>query len=130
MITEDTYKKALSRVSEAEAANRESSPDDETIGISTNLGRIEIDCATIFPALKIFQPGAPLHEDLVKITKAYAFYRSGFAYIQGAHAVAATFVINMTPFTAFVALANALNRPLPMAFLSGDQMAVWFSTVN
>lgn len=65
-----------------------------------------------------------MHDDLVRLTKAYSFYRSGFAYIPGAHAVAATFLVNLSPFNAFVALANSLNRYLPLAFLNGDQMEV------
>ena len=125
MITEDTYRKALSQVSDAERPSQESSSDDDVDAISALFRKITHDCATVFPELKIFQPGGPLFDDLVKVTKAYAFYRSGFAYIPGAHAVAATFLVNLDPFSTFVALANSLNRPLPLAFLSGDRMAVF-----
>jgi Rab-GTPase-TBC domain len=124
MISEDTYKKALSRVLDAERAIREASPDDDVDAVSTIFRRIQEDCSTVFPALKIFQPGGPLHDDLINITKAYDFYRSGYTYIPGPHAVAATFLVNLDPFTTFVASANALNRPLPLAFLSGGPMAV------
>ena len=127
MITEDTYQKAFSRISDAERSTQESSSDDDVDAISTLFRKITYDCATVFPGLKIFQPGGPLYDDLVKITKAYACYRSGFTYIPGAHAVAATFLVNLDPFSTFVALANSLNRPLPLAFLAGDQMAVFLS---
>lgn len=125
MITEDTYKRALSRVSDAERAIRESSPDDDIDAVSAVFRRIQKDCSMVFPSLKIFEPGGPLYDDLVDVTKAYSFYHSGFAYIPGAHAVAATFLVNLNPFTTFIVLANALNRPLPLAFLSGGQMAVF-----
>jgi hypothetical protein len=125
MITEDTYRKAFSRVLDAERSTQESSSDDDVDAISTLFRKITHDCATIFPNLKIFQPGGPLYDDLVKVAKAYACYRSGFVYIPGAHAVAATFLVNLDPFSTFVALANSLNRPLPHAFLTGDQMAVF-----
>ena len=125
MITEDTYRKAFSRVSDAERSTQESSPDDDAEAISTLFRKITYDCATVFPGLKIFQPGGPLYDDLVKVAKAYACYRSGFAYIPGAHAVAATFLVNLDPFSTFVALANSLNRPLPLAFLNADTMAVF-----
>lgn len=123
-ITEDTYKKAVARVSDAERAISESSPDDETEAIATVFRRIELDCASIFQELKIFQPGAPLYDDLVQVTKAYTLYRSNSMHIPGAHAVAATFLINLNPFQSFSNVANALNRSLPHAFLSGDSMAV------
>lgn len=125
MITEDTYKKALAQVADAERAIKESSPDDDVDAISALFRKITHDCATVFPNLKIFQLGGPLHDDLVKITKAYAFYRSEFSYIPGAHAVAATFLVNLDPFSTFIAMANSLNRPLPLAFLSGNQMIVF-----
>lgn len=124
MITKDTYKKALSRVSDAECAIRESSPDEDADAVSTIFRRIQQDSSNIFPNLKIFHPGGPLYDDLLNVTKSYTFYRSGIAYIPGAHAVAATLLVNLDPFTSFVAMANALNRPLPLAFLNGGQMAV------
>ena len=124
MITEETYNKALARVHEAECAIREPSSDDEIEAISIVFQRIEQDCATVFGSLKIFQPGGPLYDDLVKVSKAYSFYRSAFGYILGSQAVAATLLVNLSPFATFVALANALNRPLPLAFLNNDQMAV------
>jgi len=115
----------VKRVSDAERTIRESSPDDDVDAISNVFRRIEQDCSGVFPDLKIFQPGGPMYDDLVRVTKAYAFYRSGFAYFPGSHAVAATFLVNLSPFNAFVALANSLNRFLPLAFLSGDQMTVY-----
>jgi hypothetical protein len=124
LITEETYNKVVKRVSEAERTIRESSPDDDMDAISSVFRRIEQDCSRVFPDLKIFQPGGPMYDDLVRVTKAYAFYRSGFAYIPGSHAVAATFLVNLSPFNAFIALTNSLNRFLPLAFLSGDQMTV------
>jgi Rab-GTPase-TBC domain len=124
IITEETFNKVLSRVSDAERAIRESSPDDEIDAVATLFRRIELDCAAVFENLKIFRPGGPLYNDLVKITKAFSLYRSNFRYIQGSHAVAAAFLINLSPSISFIALANSLNRPLPLAFLSGDGMAV------
>ena len=124
MITQDTYRKALARVADADYAIAQSFQDDDVDAVATLFSRIEKDCASIFPDLKIFQPGGPLSDDLVNVTKAYSFYRSGFAYIAGSHAVAATLLINLDSYNAFVALANALNRPLALAFLSGDEMAV------
>jgi hypothetical protein len=124
MITEGTYNKALSRVNDAEKSISESSQDEDLEVVSGIFRNIEEDCSTIFKSLKIFQPGGPLYDDLLIVTKAYSFYRSGFGHIPGAHAVAATFLVNLSPFNTFVMLANLLNRPLPLAFLANDQMAV------
>jgi hypothetical protein len=128
-VTEDTYNRVLGRVSDTERSIRESTPDDELDGLSSLFRRIQRDCASVFQDLKIFQPGGPLYDDLISVTKAYAFYRSDFGYIRGTHAVAATLLVNLDPFATFVVLANSLNRPLPLAFLSNDQMAV-FSLLN
>jgi len=124
MITEDTYQKAMARVSDADHAISQTFQDDDVDAVAILFARIERDCASVFPELKIFQSGGPLFDDLVNVTKAYSFYRSGFAYIAGSHAVAATLLVNLDPFNTFIALANALNRPLAVAFLSGDEMAV------
>jgi hypothetical protein len=104
---------------------RETSPDDEMDGIATIFRRIERDASTVFQDLKIFHRGGPLYDDLITVTKAYAFYRSDFGYVRGTHAVAATFLINLSPFASFVAIVNSLNRPLPLAFLTDDTMAVF-----
>ncbi len=109
---------------DAEQASRESSLDDEVNNFAVLFRRIERDSASTFRDLKIFQLGGPLYGDLVSVTKAYAFYRSDIGYIRGTHAMAATFLVNLNPFKSFVALANALNRPLPLAFLTKDPMAV------
>jgi len=124
MITEDTYRKAMARVSDANYAISQTFQDDDVDAVASLFGRIERDCASVLPELKLFQPAGPLFDDLVNLTKAYSFYRSGFAYIAGSHAIAATLLVNLDPFNAFIALANALNRPLALAFLSGDEMAV------
>ena len=123
-VTEDTFNRALGRVSDAERSIRESTPDDELDTLSSLFRRIHRDCASIFQDLKIFQPAGPLYNDLVSVTKAYAFYRSDFGYIRGTHAVAATLLVNLGLFETFVVLANSLNRSLPLAFLANDQMAV------
>lgn len=112
---------------DAEQVLRDSSLDDEAHNFAILFRRIERDSASIFRDLKIFQLGGPLYEDLVSVTKAYAFYRSDIGYFRGTHAMAATFLVNLSPFKSFVALANALNRPLPLAFLTKDPMAVHHS---
>jgi hypothetical protein len=52
-------------------------------------------------------------------------YRSDVGYIHGLHTIAALLVLQFpTPASAFLAMANALNRPLPVAFLTWDRGAM------
>ncbi|RMZ79164.1 hypothetical protein DV738_g3553, partial [Chaetothyriales sp. CBS 135597] len=81
---------------------------------------IERDAETAFPELGLFQRNAPLWQALIDVCKAYACYRSEIGYVYGLQLVAALILLQ-TPSTAdaFVLLANALNRPAPLAFQSG-----------
>jgi len=110
----------------AEIAVREPPGADEidVEALSGLFRRIVEDTAFVFPELKLFQWEGPMHQDLVSVTKAYTFYRSDHGYTPQIQSVAAAFLINLTPFESFVALGNMLNRPLPLAFMSNDAMAV------
>ncbi|CAK7199335.1 hypothetical protein SEUCBS139899_002013 [Sporothrix eucalyptigena] len=71
--------------------------------------------------LKIFQAGAPLHQGLMDVLMAYSMYRSDIGYITGCNTIAALLLLNLPgPASAFVALANLLNRPLPLSFYAAD----------
>ncbi|KAK0712879.1 rab-GTPase-TBC domain-containing protein [Lasiosphaeria miniovina] len=74
-----------------------------------------------WPDLRIFQSGGPLHQGLVDILSAYAMYRSDIGYVPGCNTIAALLLINLpTPTDAFIALANILNRSLPLSFFASD----------
>jgi len=103
---------------------QDSPHDDETDALSVIFRHIEQDAGSVFPDLKIFQPNGPLHDDLVMLTKAYAFYRSDQGYLFGTHSVGATLLMNLNPFESFVALVNVFNRPLPLSFLIRDAISV------
>ncbi|CAK7246009.1 MAG: hypothetical protein STHCBS139747_007630 [Sporothrix thermara] len=71
--------------------------------------------------LKIFQAGAPLHQGLMDVLMAYSMYRSDIGYVTGCNTIAALLLLNLPgPASAFVALANLLNRPLPLSFYAAD----------
>ncbi|KAJ8123431.1 hypothetical protein O1611_g9593 [Lasiodiplodia mahajangana] len=77
-----------------------------------------------WPELKIFQAGAPLHQSVIDVLRAYSMYRSDIGYITGCHTIAALLLLNLdTAASAFIALANVLNRSLPLSFYAGDQGA-------
>ena len=66
-----------------------------------------------------------LRKCLSDVLKAYMTYRSDVGYVYGTHLVAGMLMAYLpSPSAAFVALANLLNRPLPLAFLVHDQSAM------
>lgn len=74
--------------------------------------------------LRIFQDGGPLHDALVDVLSAYAMYRVDIGYVPGCNTIAALLLLNLPDAaTAFVALANILNRPLPLSFQTSDATA-------
>lgn len=74
--------------------------------------------------LRIFQEGGPLHTALVDVLSAYAMYRVDIGYVPGCNTIAALLLLNLPdPETAFVALANILNRSLPLSFQTSDATA-------
>ncbi|KAF5865473.1 hypothetical protein ETB97_003731 [Aspergillus alliaceus] len=123
-LSEETYKKALQR-----AKDVLSRPDSDA-GESNKRMRewfeaIEADASKAFPELRLFQEGGPLRETLIDVLQAYSMYRSDVGYINGLHTIAALLVLQFpTPSSAFLAMANALNRSLPVAFLTLDRGAI------
>lgn len=103
---------------------------------------IQRDVRVTFPELKIFQASGPLHGDLVDVLMAYSMYRSDVGYSHGTHVSSCRTVIVPTDqltscqliaallslilpdaTSVFLTLCNLLNRPLPLAFLTGDPSA-------
>ncbi|RAL15600.1 putative TBC domain protein [Aspergillus homomorphus CBS 101889] len=123
-LSEETYNKALQRAKDLRAR-----PDSDTGESNKRMrewfGTIEQDVSKAFPDLKLFQPGGPLRETLIDVLEAYSMYRSDVGYVSGLHTIAALLVLQFpSPSTAFLAMANALNRPLPVAFLTLDRGAI------
>ncbi|KAL8757566.1 MAG: hypothetical protein Q9199_002137, partial [Rusavskia elegans] len=122
-LSENTYTKALQRARDTEvriAASR----GDELPKEKAWFDAIRRDAAVTFPELKLFQPRGPLHGGLIDVLMAYSMYRSDVGYSHGTHLLGALLLLNLpSGAAAFVSLANLLNRPLPLAFLTGDPAA-------
>ncbi|KAF3481825.1 telomerase reverse transcriptase [Arthroderma uncinatum] len=115
-LTSDSFTKALERAEQLRGKS-----GDGFKWAHERFGAIRRDAASAFPALNVFAEGAPLHESLVQVLDAYAMYRSDVGYIHGIHTIAAILLLQLhTPSSAFLTLANALNRPLALAFLTSD----------
>ncbi|KAI9374346.1 hypothetical protein BJX61DRAFT_532458 [Aspergillus egyptiacus] len=123
-LTEETYNKALKRAKDVRARS-ESDSGESSKKMVEWFEAIQCDVSKAFPDLNLFQEGGPLRETLVDVLEAYSMYRSDVGYISGLHTIAALLVLQFpTPSSAFLAMANALNRPLPVAFLTMDRGAI------
>ncbi|KAL9124189.1 MAG: hypothetical protein Q9217_006455 [Psora testacea] len=120
-LTEVTYKTALHRAKTMEAEIARDGGGQHHRKEKAWFDAIHRDVKHTLPKINIFQPGAPLHNDLVDVLMAYSMYRSDVGYCHGTHLIAAFLSLTMaTPGQTFLTLSNLLNRPLPLAFLTGD----------
>ena len=121
-LSGQSYAAALRRAKDAEKASKRdgASMDERQRRHGDWFRAMKRDIRVTFPELRIFQVGGPLHDGLLDVLMAYAFYRSDVGYIHGTHLMTALLLLNLQPAAAFLTLANLLNRPLPLAFLTAD----------
>ncbi|KAK1143636.1 hypothetical protein N8T08_006246 [Aspergillus melleus] len=123
-LSEETYKKALQRAKDVRARAAGDSGESNK-RMREWFDTIEADVSKAFPDLNLFQEGGPLRDTLIDVLEAYSMYRSDVGYISGLHTIAALLVLQFpSPASAFLAMANALNRPLAVAFLTLDRGAI------
>ncbi|PYH96900.1 hypothetical protein BO71DRAFT_319881 [Aspergillus ellipticus CBS 707.79] len=123
-LSEDTFKKALQRAKDVRS-RPEGDSGESNKRMREWFDTIDADVSKAFPDLNLFQAGGPLRDTLIDVLQAYSMYRSDVGYISGLHTIAALLVLQFpSPSSAFLAMANALNRPLPVAFLTLDRGAI------
>ncbi|OJJ02523.1 hypothetical protein ASPVEDRAFT_29097 [Aspergillus versicolor CBS 583.65] len=123
-LSDESFNKALKRAKDARAKS-EGDSGESNKRLMEWFDLIQNDVSNAFPELNLFQEGGPLRETLVDVLEAYSMYRSDVGYMRGLHTIAALLVLQFpTPSSAFCAMANALNRPLPVAFMTMDRGAV------
>lgn len=123
-LTEETFTKALQRAKDLRSKTN-AEPGENNKRMLECFEAIDADVSKAFPDLNLFQEGGPLRDTLIDLLQAYCMYRSDVGYIHGLHTIAALLVLQFpTPSSAFLAMANALNRPLPVAFLTWDRGAM------
>ncbi|EEH04419.1 TBC1 domain family member 14 [Histoplasma capsulatum G186AR] len=119
-LTEETYVKALERAKDIQITIDDNA-NDTNERMKEWFAAIRRDASTVFPDLHLFGEDGPLRENLINVLDAYSMYRSDVGYLYGIHTIAALLLLNLpTPAAAFQTLANALNKPLPLAFLTAD----------
>ncbi|KAF4457052.1 hypothetical protein F53441_967 [Fusarium austroafricanum] len=121
-LSETSFKAALARAQEIEARVKDDKGDAEDVRKAKWLQDIRKDAAqNTWRDLRIFEVEGPLHQSLVDVLSAYTMYRSDIGYVRGCNTIAALLLLNLpNAASAFVALANVLNRPLPLSFYTGD----------
>eukprot|EP01117_Protostelium_nocturnum_P016035 TRINITY_DN6276_c0_g1_i3.p1 TRINITY_DN6276_c0_g1~~TRINITY_DN6276_c0_g1_i3.p1 ORF type:complete len:506 (+),score=147.82 TRINITY_DN6276_c0_g1_i3:287-1804(+) len=104
------------------------------LGREDTVDLIHLDLPRTFPALSIFQPDGPCHNQLKEVLEAYVCYRPDIGYVQGMSYIAAVLLLNLDTFPAFKVLANILNKPLHLTFFRMTQKEVesymnWFDSL-
>ncbi|RCI09084.1 hypothetical protein L249_5124 [Ophiocordyceps polyrhachis-furcata BCC 54312] len=124
-LTAAAFHTALSRAHDVQTRVEMDRGDAEDARRAKWFDRIRRDAGEgTWTELRIFQPGGPLHRALVDVLSAYAMYRNDIGYVAGSNAIAALLLLNLPDAeTSFIALANMLNRSLPLSFYTSDQGA-------
>lgn len=124
-LTAESYNNALTRAQDVEQRVKEDKGDAEDARMVKWFDHIRRDAGeNTWVDLRIFQAGGPLHDALVDVLSAYAMYRVDIGYAPGCNTIAALMLLNLPDAeTAFIALANVLNRPLPLSFYTSDSTA-------
>ncbi|KAJ5902254.1 hypothetical protein N7495_002782 [Penicillium taxi] len=122
-LTDETFTKALQRAKQLRSKTDAESESNKRM--LECFDAIDVDAEHAFPDLNLFGKGGPLRDILIDVLQAYSMYRSDVGYVHGLHTIAALLVLQFpTPSSAFLAMANVLNRPLPVAFLTWDRGAM------
>ena len=81
-LSESSYSIALARAKESEAKAEESHAAQRMKELDS-FKNIRRDISNTWPALNLFQLGAPLHQPTIDVLMAYSMYRSDTGYISG-----------------------------------------------
>ncbi|KAF4982311.1 hypothetical protein FZEAL_2040 [Fusarium zealandicum] len=121
-LSEASFQAALARAKEVDARVNEDKGSAEDVRRAKWFQEIRRDAdENTWEDLRLFEVDGPLHQGLVDVLSAYAMYRSDIGYVSGCNTIAALLLLNLPDAgSAFVALANVLNRPLPLSFYACD----------
>lgn len=121
-ITQSTYNQALNHGKELQAKIQSGADLDETeTSFKAMLELLQKDTCSALPELGLYGVNGPMHTQLTEILLAFACYRTDIGYKSGMHELAATLLLNLTPFDSFVALAGMLNHSLCQAIYLRDE---------
>ncbi|BGP30825.1 hypothetical protein JCM10296v2_002582 [Rhodotorula toruloides] len=108
-------KNELSKASERVRALREAGKFEEVERAAKE------DVERVLPALKLFQEGRVMHEDLMEVLLAWSVHEKVTPrYARGLAFPAALLILNMSPAEAFVCLVNLVQKSFLRSFYSSD----------
>ncbi|KAJ2969172.1 hypothetical protein NQ176_g8810 [Zarea fungicola] len=124
-LTPASFKAALGRAHDVERRIKQGQAEEGDVAKAQWFEEIRQSASeSTWTELRIFQEGGPLHTALVDVLSAYSMYRVDTGYVAGCNTIAALLLLNLPDSeTAFIALANILNRPLPLSFQTSDATA-------
>ncbi|KJZ80093.1 hypothetical protein HIM_00807 [Hirsutella minnesotensis 3608] len=124
-LSRSTFETALARAHDVESRVKADKGDAQDVKMAKWFEQIRKDAGeSTWKELRIFEVGGPLHQSLVDVLSAYAMYRNDIGYVSGCNTIAALLLLNLPDVeTSFIALANILNRALPLSFLTSDRGA-------
>ncbi len=124
-LSDSSFEAALNHATSFEEKIAQMTPDDRTQSNEAAwFAAIVRDVPITCPELCEAEKRAPFETALRDVLKAYAMHRRDIGYVYGTHLVAGMLCLHLRPADAFVSLANMLNRPLPLAFLVHDVVAM------
>jgi hypothetical protein len=124
-LSESSFDAALKRATELEEKLAQMSAEERSpVPEAAWLDAIARDVPLACPELTAPEKRAPFQNALRDVLKAYSMYRQDVGYVYGTHLVAGILCLHLRPVDAWIALANLLNRPLPLAFLVHDTKAM------
>ncbi|KAI5296632.1 hypothetical protein KEM52_005214 [Ascosphaera acerosa] len=146
-VTSDDESSLSSSTTSTSAPAASAAPTDTQQQMDAWFTAIREDASLAFPELHLFAENGPLRSNLIDVLDAYAMYRNDVGYVYGLHVsrrctirtivtrglpltpviqtIAALLLLNLPDApSAFITMANALNRPLPLAFLTHDPGAI------
>lgn len=120
-LTGVSYDKALQRARDVQKTLAEGRAEERYRKERIWFDAIRRDVKTAFPELRIFQPGAPLHDGLVDVLMAYSMYRSDVGYSHGTHVRKLFFSLSL-PW--HVPLTITIENPVPLVQITSQILLV------
>eukprot|EP01112_Ceratiomyxa_fruticulosa_P017024 TRINITY_DN5237_c0_g2_i1.p1 TRINITY_DN5237_c0_g2~~TRINITY_DN5237_c0_g2_i1.p1 ORF type:complete len:510 (-),score=76.20 TRINITY_DN5237_c0_g2_i1:36-1565(-) len=102
----------------------ESDTSEDVLGKESSVQLIHLDLPANFPAIDLYNKKGPMHQSLVDVLEAYVCYRPDVGFVPEMSYLAATFLLYMESYEAFIALANLLNQPFYMALFRFDMTVI------
>ena len=93
----------------------------QTLDKEKSINLIDLDIERTFPYMGVFKQDSPLGENLREILRIFVVARPDIGYVQGLSYIAATLLLQMDKFQAFVCFMNIILSPNILPFYLLDE---------